>query len=256
MTETTFDSHLTAHTFYGWVQIQLQPSLLFIIQDVSAEVHRFIKSSCTWQLLNPVWQDECYLAFSFQGSSCQSRCCGRWTCMAGCTAFPQLASAGSVQTTRYSSWNASLRGKGTAGASAVTTMFTSTLYPVRCPFVIERRPMKTRSAQPVYCYTCNVDSCMSSSVIKPCLCVFFRGGTQWTALLTHCCPLTVGHGAMWLEWIPNRSTASSCPLAAGSGKETGMWTIAMEEIPARLGWEEHGDLEVHFFVFISKSLSL
>lgn len=66
---------------------------------------------------------------------------------------------------------------------------------------------------------------------------FFRGGTQWMALLTHCCPPTVGHGAMWPEWIPSHSTASSCPPAAGSGRETGMWITPVEENPARLGWE-------------------
>lgn len=176
---------------------------------------------------------------SVQGPSCPSRCCGLWTCMAGCTAFPQLASGGSAQTTCCWSWSVCLRGRAAVGALAVTTTFTSTWCPVRPPSATVRRPMKTRSAHAA-CVLHSQRGCCTSSVLKCCctVCVcflFFRGGTQWIASQTHCCPPTAGRGATSPGWILSRSTALSCPPAAGSGRGTGMWIRAVEENPATLG---------------------
>lgn len=97
-----------------------------------------------------------------------------------------------------------------------------------------------KSGRPkLYVVTLKMLTVMCGICFKPVfLYVFvFRGGTQWMVLLTHCCPLTAGHGVTWPGWILNRSTALSCPPVAGSGRETGMWIRAVEENPARPGWE-------------------
>lgn len=69
------------------------------------------------------------------------------------------------------------------------------------------------------------------------------------ASLMCCSPPTAGRGAMWPGWTPSRSTASSSPPAAGSGRETGTWIRAAGGNPARPGWEQLWTLLLFVLLF-------
>lgn len=181
---------------------------------------------------------------SVQGPSCPSHCCGPWTCTAECTASPQPGSAGSVLTTYCWSWSELPQGRTAAGASAVTTMFTSTSCPVRRPSATERRLTKTRSV-----WTNEIlRRAMCHHLLKCRVCVFPEvepsGRLHWH---------TAAHRPLAVEWRdrPESSASPQLPVALQQLGVGGRLVCGSE-----LRWRTQSDWGKYTFLYSSITLEV